>query len=57
VKKLSILLVLFPLNALAHPGHVEITVMSTLSFLLLSGIATLALHSAVNVAREKLKRS
>ncbi len=56
MKKLSILIALFPLNALAHPGHVELTTVSTLGFLLLSGVSALALHKALSFARVKRKR-
>jgi hypothetical protein len=55
MKKLSILIALFPLNALAHPGHVELTTATTLGLLIVSGIGALALHQAVNYARARIK--
>lgn len=56
MKKLSILAALFPLNALAHPGHVELTTATTLGLLLVSGVSALALHQALSFARARRKR-
>lgn len=56
MRKIIPLATLLPLNAIAHPGHVEITTSSIAGFLCISVVGTFALYGVLSLAKEKLKR-
>jgi hypothetical protein len=56
MKKLILLIALLPLNAMAHPGHVELTMSSAVGFMIMSAVCAYALHRVLSLAKEKLKR-
>jgi hypothetical protein len=56
MKKLALLIGLLPLNAMAHPGHVEMTLTTLLGFIFFSVTGAFAMHRVLSFAREKRKR-
>jgi hypothetical protein len=56
MKKLILLIALLPLNAMAHPGHVELSMSSAVGFMIISAVCAYALHRVLSLAKEKLKR-
>lgn len=56
MKKLIILASLLPLNAMAHPGHVEWSLSTAVSFMIISAVCAYVLQRVLSFAREKFKR-
>jgi predicted RND superfamily exporter protein len=56
MKKLILLATLLPLNAMAHPGHVELSMSTAVSFIIISTACAYALHRVISFAKENFKR-